>query len=55
MRFVTTEEELRKNAGNPKEKISLVQTEIKKWDCPFSGRMITRQLYKNVTDWTKHC
>ena len=29
MRFVTTEEELRKNAGNPKEKISLVQTEIK--------------------------
>jgi hypothetical protein len=48
MRFVTTEEELRKNAGNPKEKISLVQTEIKKWDCPFSGRMITRQLYKNI-------
>mgnify|MGYP003158649377 CR=1 FL=1 len=47
MRFVTTEEELRKNAGNPKEKISLVQTEIKKWDCPFSGRMITR-LYKNI-------
>ena len=44
MRFVTTEEELR----NPKEKISLVQTEIKKWDCPFSGRMITRQLYKNI-------
>lgn len=40
MRFVTTEEELKK--------ISLVQTEIKKWDCPFSGRMITRQLYKNI-------
>lgn len=29
MRFVTTEEELRKNAGNPKEKIALVQTEKK--------------------------
>lgn len=39
---------VKKNAGNPKEKISLVQTEIKKWDCPFSGRMITRQLYKNI-------
>ena len=49
MRFVTTEEELRKNAGNPKEKISLGQTEIKKWDCPFSGRMITRQLYKKIS------
>jgi hypothetical protein len=30
MRFVTIEEEIRKNAGNPKEKIALVQTEIKK-------------------------
>lgn len=47
MRFVTTEEELRKNAGNPKEKIALVQTE-KKWDCPFSDRMITRQLYEKI-------
>ena len=48
MRFVTTEEELRKNAGNPKEKIALVQKKIKKWDCPFSDRMITRQLYKKI-------
>ena len=48
MRLVTTEEEIRKNAGNPKEKIVLVQTEIKKWDCPFSDRMITRQLYEKI-------
>lgn len=48
MRFVTTEEELKKNTGNPKEKIALVQTEIKKWDCPFSDRMITRQLYEKI-------
>ena len=48
MRLVTTEEEIRKNAGNPKEKIVLVQTEIKKLDCPFSDRMITRQLYEKI-------
>lgn len=48
VRFVTTEEELKKNTGNPKEKIALVQTEIKKWDCPFSDRMITRQLYEKI-------
>lgn len=35
MRFVTTEEELRKNAGNPKEKIALVQTEKKSWTVHF--------------------
>lgn len=39
---------VKKNTGNPKEKIALVQTEIKKWDCPFSDRMITRQLYEKI-------
>jgi hypothetical protein len=49
MRFVTTEEEIRKKMQEIlRKRFPLVQKEIKKWDCPFSDRMITRQLYKKI-------